>query len=98
MIVGAFSLAKANASHTIFAPSPMYIWTNEVPESFKNVAFVYAAHALASKVLPVPGGPNIKHPFGGLIPNFANHSLWVIGNTIASINSSIYLSSPPISL
>ena len=75
MIVGAFSQASANASLTILAPSPMYIWTNEVPESFKNVALVYAAHALANKVLPVPGGPNIKQPFGGLIPSFVNLSL-----------------------
>lgn len=75
MIVGAFSQARAKASLTILAPSPMYIWTKEVPESFKNVAFVWAAQALAKSVLPVPGGPNIRHPLGGLIPSLVNQSL-----------------------
>jgi len=76
----------------------MYIYTSWGPANFKNVAFVYAAHALAIKVLPVPGGPYIKRPFGGLIPILMNLSLWVIGRTIASVSSSIYLSNPPISV
>ena len=38
------------------------------PASFRKVAFVCAAHALASRVLPVPGGPYSSTPFGGLIP------------------------------
>ena len=35
-------------------------------------------------VLPVPGGPYISAPFGGLIPMFSKRSLCVIGSTIAS--------------
>lgn len=36
---------------------PMNICTSWGPASFKKVDFVWAAHALASKVFPVPGGP-----------------------------------------
>ena len=75
MIVGAFSLAMAKASLTILGPSPMYIWTKFEPANFKNVALVWPAQALAIMVLPVPGGPNIRHPLGGRIPIFLNLSL-----------------------
>lgn len=57
MIAGDFSLASANASLIIFAPSPMNIYTSYGPASFKNVALVSAAHARAIIVFPVPGGP-----------------------------------------
>lgn len=98
IIVGCFYLAKAKASRTIFGPSPIYIWTKLDPANFKNVALVCPAQALAIIVFPVPGGPNIKQPFGGRIPIALNFSLWVIGRTIASLNYSICLSSPPISV
>lgn len=62
MIAGAFSLARANASRTSLAPSPMNIWTNCGPASFRNVDFVWAAQARASSVLPVPGGPYNNTP------------------------------------
>lgn len=29
---------------------------------------MFEARALAIKVFPVPGGPYIRHPFGGLMP------------------------------
>jgi hypothetical protein len=98
IIVGCFYFANAKASLTIFGPSPMYICTRLDPANFKKVALVCPAHALAIIVFPVPGGPNIRHPFGGLIPIFLNFSLWVIGSTIASLNYSICLSNPPISV
>jgi len=62
------------------------------------VALVCAAQALAIIVFPVPGGPYKRTPFGGRIPTESNKCLWVIGKTIASLNSSIYLSRPPISV
>ena len=40
MIAGAFSLAKANASLTSLAPSPMNICTSNGPASFKYAALV----------------------------------------------------------
>lgn len=36
--------------------------------------------------IPVPGGPYRSTPLGGWMPRFSNLSLWVIGNTTASIN------------
>jgi len=57
------------------------------PANFRNVAFVCAAHARAMSVLPVPGGPYKRTPFGGRIPNFWNRSLCVMGRTIASTSS-----------
>lgn len=75
IIAGDFSFAKAKASLTILAPSPINICTSDGPASFKNVAFVYDAQARASIVLPVPGGPNNKTPFGGCNPIFSNFSL-----------------------
>jgi hypothetical protein len=74
MMHGDLVFASSKASRTILAPSPMYICTSWGPASFKKVAFVYAAQALAIKVLPVPGGPCINKPLGGLMPNFWNRS------------------------
>lgn len=45
---------------------------------------VWAAHARARSVFPVPGGPYIRTPLGGCIPKFSNFSLWFIGRTMAS--------------
>ena len=50
----------------------MYFWTNSLPINRINVAFVALATALAINVLPVPGGPTSKTPFGGSIPTFVN--------------------------
>ena len=98
MMVGALAFARAKASLTILGPSPMYICTSPGPASFRKVALVCPAQALAIMVLPVPGGPNMRHPLGGLIPIFSNLSLWVMGRTMASLSSSICLSSPPMSV
>lgn len=55
--------------------------------TFKNLASMLDAKALAIKVFPVPGGPYIKQPswdikvpFGGLIPTLLKSSGLVIGN------------------
>mmetsp|Transcript_2368 Transcript_2368/g.6453 ORF Transcript_2368/g.6453 Transcript_2368/m.6453 type:complete len:241 (-) Transcript_2368:588-1310(-) len=87
MIAGCFSFARAKASRTSFAPSPMNIWTSCGPASLRKHAFVCAAQARAISVLPVPGGPYIRAPLGGLIPIFSKRSLWVMGSTMASISS-----------
>mmetsp|Transcript_10440 Transcript_10440/g.44450 ORF Transcript_10440/g.44450 Transcript_10440/m.44450 type:complete len:241 (-) Transcript_10440:551-1273(-) len=98
MIAGAFSFARANASRTNLAPSPMNICTNSGPASFKYAALVCAAHARAMSVLPVPGGPYSNTPFGARMPSVLNFSACVMGNTTASRNSWICLSNPPMSL
>mmetsp|Transcript_29157 Transcript_29157/g.43930 ORF Transcript_29157/g.43930 Transcript_29157/m.43930 type:complete len:217 (+) Transcript_29157:72-722(+) len=75
MMAGAFSLAMSKASLIILAPSPMYIWTSWGPANLRKVALVWAAQALAMRVLPVPGGPWRRRPLGGLIPMFSKRSL-----------------------
>ena len=62
MIAGAFSLARANASRTSLAPSPINICTSCGPANFKNVDLVWAAQARASNVFPVPGAPYSNTP------------------------------------
>lgn len=54
--------------------SPTYFCTSSEPMTRMKQASVLFATALAHKVLPVPGGPNNKTPFGGSIPKFTNFS------------------------
>jgi len=56
-IEGAFSLAMRKTSRTILGPSPKYFYTNSEPTMRMIEALVSLATALASIVLPVPGGP-----------------------------------------
>mmetsp|Transcript_66018 Transcript_66018/g.159277 ORF Transcript_66018/g.159277 Transcript_66018/m.159277 type:complete len:209 (-) Transcript_66018:557-1183(-) len=98
MMAGCFSLASLKASRTSLAPSPMNICTSCGPASFRKHALVEAAHARAIRVLPVPGGPYIRQPLGGLMPMLMKRSLCVMGSTIASTSSWIWSSHPPTSL
>lgn len=52
-------------------------------ETEKNVPSAYVAHALAKKVLPVPGGPYNKIPFHGFLA-----PVKIYGNLIGSITAS----------
>ena len=63
-IQGAFSLACLKRSRTLLAPMPTNISTNSEPEMEKNGTFDSPATALASMVLPVPGGPTSNMPLG----------------------------------
>ena len=65
---GAFSLACLNRSRTLAAPRPTNISTNSEPEILKNGTPASPATALASRVLPVPGGPTRRAPRGSLAP------------------------------
>lgn len=62
MMAGCFSLAKAKASLTSLAPSPINICTSCGPANFKNVDLVWAAQARAKSVFPVPGAPYKSTP------------------------------------
>jgi hypothetical protein len=70
MIAGAFYLAAANKSLTLAAPTPTKIYTKSDPETGIKGTPASPAHALASIVFPVPGGPDSSTPFGILAPNF----------------------------
>ena len=65
---GAFSLACLNRSRTLEAPMPTNISTNSEPEMEKKGTLDSPATALASMVLPVPGGPTSRMPLGILAP------------------------------
>jgi len=68
IIDGDFYFAFANNSLTLLAPTPTYISTNSLPEVYKNGTPDSPAQAFARRVLPVPGGPFNKAPFGNLAP------------------------------
>lgn len=88
--------AIANIVLTIFSPSPTHLDVIVDADILKNVAFDYAAIALPSSVLPVPGGPNNIMPLGGaLIP--VKISGLSIGQIIISFIVFFANSSPAIS-
>mmetsp|Transcript_4547 Transcript_4547/g.16860 ORF Transcript_4547/g.16860 Transcript_4547/m.16860 type:complete len:206 (+) Transcript_4547:370-987(+) len=95
-IAGAFSRAITNNSRTIFAPSPMYFCTSSLPETRIKQHSVWCATALASSVLPVPGGPYKITPFGCAIPRLSKSSGCLIGSSTTSLISLTCWSSPPI--
>ena len=69
MMQGAFSLAWRKRSRTRLAPTPTNISTKSEPLMEKNGTPASPATALASNVLPVPGGPMSRAPVGILPPS-----------------------------
>ena len=61
MIAGAALRALRKRSRTRAAPTPTSDSTKSEPDSEKNAASASPATALASSVLPVPGGPDQQH-------------------------------------
>ena len=61
---GAFSLACSNRSRTRAAPTPTNISTNSEPDRKKKGTSASPATARARSVLPVPGDPTRRTPFG----------------------------------
>ena len=82
-IHGAFSFACLKRSRTFAAPMPTNISTNSEPEMEKNGTSDSPATAFASMVLPVPGGPTRRIPFGILAPM----SLYFVGSCRYSTTS-----------
>lgn len=70
IIDGAFYLAKANKSLTLEAPTPTKISTKSEPEVGMKGTPASPAQAFPNNVLPVPGGPDKRTPFGILAPSF----------------------------
>ena len=64
MMHGAFVLAFSKRSRTRLAPTPTNISTKSEPDIEKNGTPASPATALASSVLPVPGGPTSRAPLG----------------------------------
>mmetsp|Transcript_9653 Transcript_9653/g.18181 ORF Transcript_9653/g.18181 Transcript_9653/m.18181 type:complete len:201 (+) Transcript_9653:1398-2000(+) len=68
MMHGAFSRAFSNKLRTRDAPTPTNISVNSDPAAEKKGTLASPAIALASSVLPVPGGPTISTPAGRRAP------------------------------
>ncbi|BAA30382.1 189aa long hypothetical protein [Pyrococcus horikoshii OT3] len=85
--LGLSCLAKEKRAETNFEDSPKYLLRRSLAFTLKNVAFKLFAVALASKLFPVPGGPNRSIPWGGSIGDFAmlNPTACAI-NFLASFN------------
>ena len=90
---GAFFFPCSNMSLTLLAPTPTNISTKSEPDIVKKGTLASPATALASNVLPVPGGPTNKTPLGIFPPNFWNF-LGFFRNSIISSNSSFASSIP----
>ena len=97
MMHGAFSFACLNRSRTRDAPTPTNISTKSEPDREKNGTCASPATALASSVLPVPGGPTSSAPFGILPPNCVYFCGFFRKSTI-SFTSILASSSPATSL
>ena len=68
----------------------------ELALTLKKVVLPYAATALARRVFPVPGGPNIKTPFHGLLIPVKNFGI-KIGRSTASLRHFLQSLRPAIS-
>mmetsp|Transcript_16699 Transcript_16699/g.40958 ORF Transcript_16699/g.40958 Transcript_16699/m.40958 type:complete len:426 (+) Transcript_16699:849-2126(+) len=90
---GAFSLAFLNRSRTREAPTPTNISTNSEPLMEKKGTPASPAIALASSVLPVPGGPTSSTPLGILAPTEVKRS-GRLRNSTTSMKSCLASSTP----
>jgi hypothetical protein len=68
MITGARLRASPNRSRTRAAPTPTNSSTKLDPATEKNGTSASPATARAMSVLPVPGGPTMSTPRGGVAP------------------------------
>ncbi len=97
MMQGLFCLACSNRSRTRLAPTPTNISTKSEPLIEKNGTPASPATARASRVLPVPGGPNSSTPLGMRAPRLWNF-LGFSRNSLISCSSSTASSAPATSL
>ena len=74
MIAGATFLAWSNRSRTRLAPTPTIASMNSEAEIEKNGTCASPATARASRVLPLPGGPDSRTPRGIFAPSRRNFS------------------------
>ncbi|KVH93003.1 hypothetical protein Ccrd_004955 [Cynara cardunculus var. scolymus] len=67
IFISSRALARSNKHRTIRSLSPRHFEAKLAEDTLKNVVPHSVATALASSVFPVPGGPNIRTPFQGLL-------------------------------
>ncbi len=90
---GAFSRACLNRSRTREAPTPTNISTKSEPDIEKKGTPASPATALASSVLPVPGGPTRSTPLG-ILPPSEVYFLGFLRKSTTSMTSSLASSRP----
>ena len=95
-IEGACLRASANSRRMRAAPRPANISTKEEADCAKNCAPDSWATALASRVLPVPGGPCNRTPLGTLAPRRLK-GLGSRMNSTTSCSSALASSTPAMS-
>ncbi len=86
-IHGACFLACSKRSLTLDAPTPTNISTNSEPLTDRNGTFASPAIAFARRVLPVPGAPARRTPFGILPPSCWNFFGFLRKSTISETSS-----------
>ncbi len=96
MTAGSCLRASSNRRRMRAAPRPANISTNEEADCEKNCAPDSCATALASSVLPVPGGPCSSTPWGTFAPSLLN-GLGSRRNSTTSISSAFASSTPAMS-
>ena len=87
IIEGDFCAACLNRSRTLEAPTPTNISTKSDPDNEKKGTSASPATALANNVLPVPGGPTNRAPFGIFPPNAVYLSGFFKKSTISCTSS-----------
>mmetsp|Transcript_39568 Transcript_39568/g.71276 ORF Transcript_39568/g.71276 Transcript_39568/m.71276 type:complete len:226 (+) Transcript_39568:551-1228(+) len=97
MTQGASLRAKVKTALAFFSDSPSHLFSTDEASTLRKLAPPSVATALASMVLPVPGGPNNKTP---LTASLAIPSLYRCGNFNGYVtlcrNNSFTSPSPPI--
>ena len=88
MMAGAAVLACSKRSRTRLAPTPTIISMNSDADSEKNGTSASPATARASRVLPVPGGPDSSTPLGMVAPRRRYCSGFFRKSTISTSSSS----------
>ena len=93
MMHGACALPCSKRSRTRDAPTPTNISTKSEPDIEKNGRPASPATALASSVLPVPGGPTSSAPLGSRPPRRVNFC-GSLRNSMTSCSSTLASSAP----
>jgi hypothetical protein len=75
------SKLKIKITLTIFYDSPFHLLAKLEADTLKNILSL--ATALANKVFPVPGGPNINIPFIAFLIPLKNSGI-ILGSSTAS--------------
>ena len=86
---GADYFARLNNDLTAFSDSPTYLFRSSGPLIEIKFAFDSFDTALATKVLPQPGGPYSKTPAGALRPISLNIYGFLMGSTIDILSSAL---------